>query len=51
VADLLESRVKYVMGRIMVITEPAIILFMGLLVGFVVVTMLTTIFTLTQGGI
>ncbi len=50
VADLLESRVKFVMGRILVFTEPAIILFMGLLVGFVVVTMLTTIFTLTQGG-
>lgn len=50
VADLLESRVKFVMARILVFTEPAIILFMGLLVGFVVVTMLTTIFTLTQGG-
>jgi len=50
VADLLESRVKFIMGRILVFTEPAIILFMGGLVGFVVVTMLTTIFSLTQGG-
>ncbi len=51
VADLLESRVKFVMGRILVFAEPAVILLMGLLVGFVVVTMLTTIFTLTQGGL
>ncbi len=50
-AELLESRVKFTLGRLLVVTEPAIILLMGLLVGFVVVTMLTTIFTLTQGGL
>lgn len=50
-ADFLESRVKLVLGRILVFTEPAIILLMGLVVGFVVVTMLTTIFTITQGGL
>lgn len=49
-ADFLESRVKFVTGRLLIFAEPAIILLMGLLVGFVVVTMLTTIFTLTQGG-
>ncbi|MGD8564445.1 MAG: type II secretion system F family protein, partial [Desulfarculaceae bacterium] len=50
-ADLLESRLNFVVGRILLITEPLITLFMGLLVGLVVITMLTTIFSLTQGGI
>ena len=48
-SDLLESRINHLIGRILVLTEPVIILVMGLLVGTVVVSMLTTVFTLTQG--
>lgn len=49
-ADLLEARVRFITSRLLALAEPIIILAMGLMVGLVVVTMLSTIFTLSQGG-
>lgn len=50
-SEFLERRVKNALQRMITLIEPAIILFMGVMVGFIVVTMLTTILTLTQGGL
>jgi type II secretory pathway component PulF len=42
--------VRFITSRLLALAEPIIILAMGLMVGLVVVTMLSTIFTLSQGG-
>lgn len=50
-ADYLEGRLKTTLSRLVTLIEPLIILGMGVVVGLVVMTMLTTIFSLTQGGL
>ncbi len=50
IADLLEARVRFITSRLLALAEPVIIVVMGLVVALIVVTMLTTIFTLSQGG-
>lgn len=47
----LENKVKTDIDRVVRLVEPAIILIMGVVVGFIVVTMINTILSLTQGGI
>ncbi len=47
VADSYENEVKVTTSRIMSLLEPALILFMGLLIGFVVISMLLAIFSIS----
>ncbi|MCB2189627.1 MAG: type II secretion system F family protein [Deltaproteobacteria bacterium] len=49
-AEYLEDRLKTTLNRLVSLVEPLIILFMGSIVGAIVVTMLLTILQLTQGG-
>jgi general secretion pathway protein F len=48
VANDLESEVRRLVKRLMSLMEPAIILIMGLIVGFIVVALLMAIFSLTE---
>ena len=48
VADVYESEVKNTIKRLMSLLEPLMILFMGLLIGFIVVSMLMAIFSITD---
>jgi general secretion pathway protein F len=48
VAGDFESEVRRLVKRLMGLLEPAIILVMGLIVGFIVVALLMAIFSLTE---
>jgi general secretion pathway protein F len=48
VADTYESDVRNTIKRLMSLLEPAMILFMGVIVGFMVVSMLVAIFSITD---